>query len=75
MIIQRDNNNIIVMRRRLTREYDHHDRNGVLYGCFPRVDGGHDVLSVRLALGALAERHGRVARLPQQQVVLEERGH
>jgi len=33
------------------------------------------VLGVRLAFGALAERHGRVARLPQQQVVLEERGH
>jgi len=33
------------------------------------------VLGVRLAVGALAERHGRVARLPQQQVALEERGH
>lgn len=63
------------MLRRLTRKYDYHDRNGVLYGRFPRVYGGHDVLGVRLAFGALAERHGRVARLPQQQVVLEERGH
>lgn len=33
------------------------------------------MLGVRLAFGAIAERHGRVARLPQQQVVLEERRH
>lgn len=52
------------MRRRLTREYDYHDGNGVLYGRFPRVYGGHDVLGMRLTFGALAERQGRVARLP-----------
>lgn len=63
------------MHRRLTGEYDHHDGNGVLYGRFPREYGGHDVLGVRLAFGALAERHGRVACLPQQQVALEEGRH
>jgi len=63
------------MDGRLTGQRYQHDGDDVLHDGLPRVDDGHDVLGVRLARGARAERHGRVARLPQQQIVLEERGH
>lgn len=62
-------------RAHLTRQHDQYDRNGILNGRLPRVDGGHGVLGVGFAAGAIAERHGRIAHLPQQHIVLGESGY
>lgn len=54
----------------LTCQHDEHDRSAVVDDGAPRIDQGDRVLGVGLAARTFAERHRRVARLPQQKIVL-----